>query len=162
MSRVRPSILLSALLLLGLATPPLEAQGGARPIRVTATRALAFGSLFTGYAFTVSPADPIRSAAFDLSGPNRTTVELQFVLPAALVGPGGATMPLSFLGNAAGFATQSQGQMRLFDPTTPQSATLSSNGRGFVYLGGTITPAALQRSGSYSGTVILYVAVTGL
>jgi len=150
----RVSVALIAALLLGV---PLLAQ--VRPLTVTGVRGLTFGA--------VLPASPRHSAdrsansgQFDIRGPNRKQVLLSFVLPAAMIGPGGALMPLSFGAGDAGYS-QSQliGSQVGFDPRQSFTATLSNNGRGSVFVGGTANPATNQRAGAYTATLTLNVTV---
>jgi hypothetical protein len=79
---------------LNILTPPLSGVG---------TRALQFGVIVPGTtSVTVLP----RSTAggeFRITGvKSRKSVDISFTLPAALTGPGGATIPLDFNGNFAG------------------------------------------------------------
>jgi hypothetical protein len=151
----RTKLLLSILLLGG--APALRAQRG-RPIRAQGVRALAFGTLLPGVPQPISRTDPLRSGQFDLTGQRFSSVQLSFTLPAVMTGPAGATLPLAFGGNDAGFSrSQSVGAQVGFDPRSPFLATLSNNGRGSVFLGGTAQPVTAQRPGSYSGTVTLTV-----
>jgi hypothetical protein len=137
--------------------PSLCAQGG-RPIRAQGVRSLDFGTLLPGVAQPIARTDPLRSGQFDVTGQKFSTVQLSFTLPAVMTGPAGAALPLSFGGNDAGFSeSQSVASQVGFDPRAPFLATLSKNGRGSVFLGGTARPVAAQRPGSYSGTVTLTV-----
>jgi hypothetical protein len=75
-----------------------------------------------------------------------------------MTGPAGATLPLAFGGNDAGFSvSQSVNNQVAFDPRTPYQPTLSNNGRGSVFLGGTANPSVGQRAGNYTGTITLTV-----
>jgi hypothetical protein len=108
----------------------------------------------------VSRTDALRAARFDIKGAgNSRIVELRFTLPAALSGPGGATLPLSYTAGDGGFsAEQSVASQIGFDPRTAYTATLSGPGRGSVFLGCRATPAANQAAGNYSATLTLTVA----
>lgn len=144
------------ILLLGGA-PAVHAQRG-RPIRAQGVRALAFGTLLPGVSQPILRTDPLRSGQFDVTGQKLSNVQLIFTLPGAMTGPAGAVLPLSFGGNDAGFSvSQSVASQVGFDPRAPFLATLSKNGRGSVFLGGTAQPVPAQRPGSYSGTVTLTV-----
>lgn len=153
---IRATGLLCLLLLGGAAT--LYAQRGRRPVRAQGVRSLAFGTLLPGIPQPVSPGDPLRSGQFDLSGTRFSTVQLVFSLPAAMVGPAGASLPLAFGANDAGYSvSQTVAAQVGFDPRTPFLATLNRTGRGSVYLGGTARPSLSQPPGPYSGTVTLTV-----
>jgi hypothetical protein len=144
---------------LGLATlcaSPLAAQG--RKIRVDGVRPLSFGQLLAGAPATVLRTDPANSGQFDLRAQNSDQVILTFSLPSSMSGPAGASLPLSFSGSDAGFSTAgSIGSQVAFDPRQSYVATMSKQGRGSVFLGGTATPAFNQRPGAYSATITLTV-----
>jgi hypothetical protein len=144
------------LLVLGAVTH-LAAQRG-NPQTVTGIQPLAFGTLLPGIPTTIAPTNGASAGRFNLTGSRYESVYLTFTLPAALVGPGGAKLPLTFGGNSAGFsATQSTGDEILFDPSQSYSATLGHK-VGSVFLGGTANPSTAQTAGSYSATVTLTVA----
>ena len=149
------SFILTGALLFGV---PLLAQG--RPVTVTGVRGLTYGTVLPGVARIILRTDPANSGQFDIRGPNRSQVLLSFVLPAAMVGPSGALMPLSFGAGDAGYS-QSQliGSQVGFDPSQPFTATLSNNGRGSVFVGGRANPATNQRAGGYTATLTLNVTV---
>lgn len=152
----RPQATLCLLLFAGATALP--AQRGRRPIRAQGVRSLAFGTLLPGVPQPVARTDPLRSGQFDLTGQRFSAVQLSFSLPSVMNGPGGATLPLSFGSNDAGFSvSQTVAAQVGFDPRAPFTATLSRNGRGSVFLGGTARPLPSQRPGSYSGTVTLTV-----
>lgn len=148
----RESWIVIGALLLGV---PLQAQ---RPLTVTGVRGVTFGTVLPGVPRSVSRFDPANSGRFDIRGPNRRFVLLTFVLPAAMTGPGGALMPLSFGASDAGYSrSRAIGSQVGFDPKQPFTARLSGGGRGAVYVGGTANPATDQRAGAYTGTIILNV-----
>jgi hypothetical protein len=137
-------------------TGPAAAQS----IQVTGIQGVSFGGMVPGISKAVVRTDALNAARFDIKGAGSgRTVELQFSLPAALTGPGGASVPLSYTAGDAGFsAQQSIGSQTGFDPRVPFVATLSANGRGSVFLGCRASPAANQPSGAYSATLTLSVA----
>lgn len=145
------------LVLLSLAGASLGAQG--RPLTVSGVRALAFGTVLPGIPQTVLRTDAVNGGQFDITGPKLSNVQITFSLPGAMTGPGGASLPLSFGGSAAGFsASQSIGSQVGFDPQQSFAGQLSQNGRASVYIGGTAQPQAFQNAGSY--TAILTMSVT--
>ena len=147
---------------------PLAVVGlllGAGPVRsqaiqVTGSQGVSVGGMVPGISKAVVRTDALNAARFDIKGGGSgRTVELQFSLPGALTGPGGASVPLSYTAGDAGFsAQQSIGSQTGFDPRVPFIATLSANGRGSVFLGCRASPAANQPSGAYSATLTLSVA----
>lgn len=152
----RQQALLGFLVLAGATALPAQRRG--RPIRARGVRALAFGTLLPGVPQPVARTDPLRSGQFDVTGRRFSSVQLSFSLPSVMNGPAGATLPLSFSSNDAGYSvSQSVTAQVGFDPRAPFTATLSHNGRGSVFLGGTARPLPTQRPGSYNGTVTLTV-----
>jgi hypothetical protein len=137
---------------------PLQGQG--RPLTVTGERGVTFGAVLPGVPRVVLRSDPASSGQFDIRGPNQSQVLLAFVLPVALTGPAGALMPLSFAASDAGYSqSQAIGSQVGFDPKQPFTATLATNGRGSVFVGGTANPTANQRAGPYTATLTLTVTV---
>ncbi len=140
-----------------LVAVPLHAQ---RPLTVTGVRGLTFGAVLPGVPRIILRTDPANSGEFDIRGPNNSQMLLSFVLPVAMTGPSGALMPLSFGAGDAGYSqSQSIGSQVGFDPKQPFTATLSNNGRGAVFVGGTANPTTNQRAGAYTATLILNVTV---
>lgn len=135
---------------------PVRAQA----IQVTGIQGVSFGGMVPGISKAVVRTDALNAARFDIKGGGSgRTVELQFSLPGALTGPGGASVPLSYTAGDAGFsAQQSIGSQTGFDPRVPFIAMLSANGRGSVFLGCRASPAPNQPSGAYSATLTLSVA----
>jgi hypothetical protein len=153
---------------LNILTPPLSGVG---------TRALQFGVIVPGTtSVTVLP----RSTAggeFRITGvKSRKSVDISFTLPAALTGPGGATIPLSFNGNFAGLCEiDGSGACEVASFTTWNPVTTPSfrdqptrykPGRKVytyddyeVYLGGTVSPAATQRQGTYTASIGVLLVV---
>lgn len=139
---------------------PLSAQGPGRPIQISGVRSINFGNVFPGIPQTILRTDPLNSGELDLRASSGSQVELTFTLPPVMTGPAGATMPLSFSGDDAGFSgSQSVASQVGFDPRVPFVATMGGPpGRAAVFLGGTVTPLASQPGGSYTGTITLTVA----
>jgi hypothetical protein len=154
---MRPSRLL---LVTAVAVLLAARTGGAQSIQVTGIQGVSFGGMVPGISKAVPRTDALNAARFDIKGGGSgRTVQLQFSLPAALTGPGGAGLPLSYTSGDAGFsAQQSIGSQTGFDPRTAFIATLSASGRGSVFLGCRASPAANQPAGSYSATLTLTVA----
>jgi hypothetical protein len=154
MSTALRLLLAAGLLLAG------SARGEAQFIQVTGIQGVDFGSMVPGISKAVSRTDALSAARFDIKGAGSgRTVEVQFSLPAALTGPGGASLPLSYSAGDAGYsAQQSIGSQTGFDPRTVFVATLSANGRGSVFLGCRASPAANQPPGAYTATLTLSVA----
>jgi hypothetical protein len=139
-----------------LAAAPLAAQ----TLQVRGQRPLTFGVVLPGVPRVVLRTDPANSGEYDIRYRRFSVLLLQFTLPTSLTGPGGATMPLSFGTDDAGFAPGGAiGSQIGFDPNAGGVGVLPNNGRASVFLGGTAQPLTGQAPGAYTGTVVLTVTV---
>jgi len=146
---------LSSLALAALAVGPAVAQS----VTVRGVRGLGFGTVLPGVPSHTLRTDPVNSGQFELRGPPPKLVILTFTLPTVLNGPLGATMPISFATNDAGYSvTNAIGSQVAFNPNLPFLRVLGNNRVG-VFLGGTVSPILSQRAGGYTGTVVLSVVV---
>jgi hypothetical protein len=135
--------------------PPVAAQS-----TVTGVRDLAFGVVIRGVQTAVSPADPIRSGRFYVRHVLNRRVRLTFTLPTQLarVG-GGGNLPISFSNTDATWTATAPGSLPVtFNPNRRQTIRLGTSADIFVNLGGRVSPAAIQPTGAYTGTIILTVA----
>ena len=126
----------------------------------TGIRNLAFGAVIPGVTSTVAPSDPVRSGQYEIQAPLGTRLRLDFTLPTQLTGPSGATMPINFQNNDAllietGPGAVSQNQ----NPKSMKPYTMTYGNRLLLFLGGAVTPAANQATGSYANTVSLTVTI---
>jgi hypothetical protein len=139
------------------ASQPLMGQ-----VQVIGIRDLAFGAVIRGVQTSVSPSDPIRSGQFYLNYSAGGRVRLRFTLPSTLarVG-GGATMPISFKnGDAIIQGTAPGSPASSFNPgAVSNEFLLLPNPDANVWIGGRVSPAAAQASGTYVGTIVLSVTV---
>lgn len=156
---VLPKRLIPLVLLLVAAPNVLAAQ---RPLRVTGVRGIDFGVVIPGIPQTVARTDAMRSAEFEISGPNRGDLLISFTLPTMLTAPGGGTVSIVFGPASAGYSqSQAIGNQVAFDPAQPFAATLSNNGRGAVFLGATLQPAAGTAAGDYSAPITITLVDVG-
>jgi hypothetical protein len=145
------------------AEPELEASGSAapEPRPPQGRQPLDFGDVVSGISVSVSRLDGRRAGEFKLFGRADQEVVLTFSLPGALVGPGGALLPIGFSPDDGGFTTEHRPDQAVgFDPQIPYLTRLSRSGHAYVYLGGTVHSPVAQRAGAYQGTVTLTVAYT--
>lgn len=145
--------------LVGAALPPaLGAQG--KPLNVTGTRGLTFGTVFPGVPRVVLRTDGANSGQFDIGYAKFSPIQITFTLPAAMTGPAGATMPLVFGANDAGYSSPETITSQVgFDPRTAFATALDKNGRAIVFLGGSAQPTPSQRAGNYTATITMTVTV---
>ena len=151
----------AALWLLGSgAVARLEAQG--RPLSVSGGQDLAFGMLFPGITSHITRSDALRSGQFQVTGEKNTTVQVTFTLPPAML-VGSRTVPMQFGAADGGFSTQATiTSATVFDPRVPLVATLSQQGRLYLFLGGTALPGVQQTAGSYAAPVTVSVCYVGV
>jgi hypothetical protein len=142
------------LLLALLCAAPLAAQ-----VQVNRVDDIRFGNVLGGVANTVLRTDAARAGRFDIITPPGVVINGTFVLPAVMTRAGGATMPISFAGNTAGYSdAQSIGSQVAFDPRLGGTVT-ATDGRASVFMGATVTPAVGQAPGSYTATITLIVVI---
>jgi len=153
----RRCVVTLALLLCGQ-VPTLSAQG--RPASVRGQQDLNFGLMIAGVPTTISRLDAAAAGQFELRGVKDSPVTIQLTLPTVMTGPG--TVPLEFRPNDGGHGpTATITASQPFDPTLPLSVVLSSNGKYYVFLGGTARPAPQTPSGTYGATVSLTMTYVG-
>jgi hypothetical protein len=148
---MRRCVLLLAFALI-TANRPLMGQS-----QVVGIRDLAFGAVIRGVQTTVAPSDPIRSGRFYVRHQLTRQVRLTFTLPTQLarVG-GGGNLPISFsTTDAIARGTAANSNPVTFNPNNPITFTLTTSADFNVNLGGRVSPAANQATGSYWGTVTL-------
>lgn len=163
------AVLVPSSMVAGGATP-LPAQTRPRlilrptPLLAHAIQDLSFGTLLPGIPTSVAPLDARHAGKFEVRGPVDLAVRVEFVLPATLdlVGPGAATVPLSY-GPADGFAGFHQAPPvgTVFDPRLPLITTLGPDGVLFINLGATALAALGQTGGSYAATIFMTVYSLG-
>ena len=125
-------------------------------ITVTGARTLDFGTVFPGVAKSIGVA-AATSGRYDLTGSNTANVNVSFTLPVNLTS-GANTLPIgTWTGCYNG--TNVVGSCTAFTPSAATTSTaFSGTGALFVWVGGTVTPAAAQAAGVYNGTVTMTAA----
>jgi hypothetical protein len=145
--------------LLGAALPSVAGAQG-KPLSVTGMHNLTFGAVFPGVPRVIGRTDAANAGQYDVGYAKFAPIQLTFTLPSSMAGPAGATMPLVFGANDAGYSSPETITSQVgFDPRVPFATTLDKNGRAAVFIGGTAQPLASQRAGAYSATITLTVTV---
>lgn len=131
------------------------------PLAVAGQQDLDFGDVFPGVAKTVTVTD-VSAGRWLATGQSAAEVQLAFTLPANLVS-GANNLPISFGANAAGHSTTNDPALAVtFDPAGGTTANLGVvPAELYVWVGGTVSPAASQPQGLYTGTINLTVNYTG-
>ena len=140
---------------------PAQAQRG-RPLNVTGAQSLAFGTIFGGVLAIVPRTDAARAGQFQLTGAKGTQVRVTFTLPAAL-SLGGQTVPVQFAAGDGGVsASGTIGTATAFHPRVPLTATLSQQGRLYLYLGGTALAGTQAPAGTYAADITVNACYVGV
>ena len=130
------------------------------PLVVTGSAPLAFGSVFQGVAKTILHSDAT-SGRLSITGFGTSQVAMTFTLPGTLAS-GANTMPINNYDiRINGTNTPTGASVLTVVSGTPVNANLVANSL-FVFVGGRVQPVALQAAGTYTGTIVLAAAYTGL
>jgi hypothetical protein len=131
------------------------------PLTVTGVSDLAFGNVYPGVAKTIAYTDATNGGKFSIAGYNAAQVNLTFTLPTNL-SDGTNLLPI---GTWTGYYNTTNSAASGGSTFTPAAAATTTNlaaGALYVFVGATVTPAGNQVAGSYTGTVTMNVAYTGL
>jgi hypothetical protein len=124
-------------------------------------RDLDFGTVIKGVATTVQPTGAT-AGALQVTGSRNAFVVISFTLPTQLTNiqalPGSA-IPISFNATSARWnrANNNAGAGHAFNPATGAVGRLGPrrNPNMYIWLGGTVNPAAAAKPGIYQGNVIV-------
>jgi len=166
----------AGLLLLGLLVPRpglsqgvggsvgIDANVIGQALTVTTLSNLNFGSVPKGIATTVQPT-AAGAGAWQIQGTKNADVSIGFVLPTLLINVQalpGSTIPLSFGATSGRWnrATNNVAGATAFNPSAGTTAKLGPTANPYLYLwiGGTVSPAATAKPGVYTGTIIVTIA----
>lgn len=125
-------------------------------ITVTGARDLAFGNVFPGVAKTVVVSDAT-SGRFDLTGQSSGNVNVSFTLPANLTS-GANNLPIGTWTGCTNGTNTTTGCTSFTPSAGATASAFSGAGALFVWVGGTVSPAANQAAGAYTGIVTLTAA----
>jgi len=122
---------------------------------------LNFGTVIKGVATTVAPA-AVNAGEWQVSGSANAFVIISFTLPTQLTNiqalPG-STMPISFNATSAIWrrSTNNPAGGNVFNPALGAVGRLGPppNFTMYIWLGGTVSPAAAAKPGIYQGTVVV-------
>ncbi|HKP28793.1 MAG TPA: hypothetical protein VJU15_05300 [Gemmatimonadales bacterium] len=143
------------ILLCLIATRPAGAQ-----VSVAGTRNLAFGFLPLGVAKSVQPTDPVQSGQWNLTAPVGQRIQIRLTVPNQLLGPSGASLPLSISnGDAFIQGTWTGAVAESFNPESTVNFRFTGGPGAIIRLGGSTTPAANQQPGPYTNTVVCTLTI---
>ena len=128
---------------------------------IATLRDLNFGTVIKGVATTVLPT-AATAGAWQVTGSSNAFVIISFTLPTQLTNiqalPG-STMPISFSATSARWnrANNTAAAGTAFNPATGAVGRFGPppNPNVYVWLGGTVNPAAAAKPGIYRGTVVV-------
>ncbi|MEX2396211.1 MAG: hypothetical protein WD491_04255 [Balneolales bacterium] len=121
---------------------------------------LKFEDLFPGTDFSVRYTDA-GAAKFIISNEPYSEAELAFQLPDMLQNSD-HSMPITFSDTDAAYSiTDNTDEAVLFNPNSVLTTSLNSEGKLYIWLGGTISPSANQAASFYSNDIMLNVTYTG-
>ncbi len=128
---------------------------------IATLRDLNFGTVIKGVATTVLPT-AATAGAWQVTGSSNAFVIISFTLPTQLTNiqalPG-STMPIAFSGVSAIWrrATNNPVGGTIFNPAAGAVGRFGppANPNMYVWVGGTVNPAATAKPGIYQGTVIV-------
>ena len=147
-----------ALVACSLAIGALSSQRASAQYTIAPVQPLAFGYLTQGLTEVVPYTDTFRRGVVTVSGTGQAWIRL--VLPTTLTSPQGASIPLQFL--TGDVASQEAGKLpSAFDPAASTRVNLGK-GTASLFIGGRALPAANQRAGLYSATMVVIVSSTVL
>jgi len=151
---MRRAIIPAALLSL-IAIPTAAGQ-----VSVAGVRNLAFGFLTLGVSTAVLPTDPVKSGQWTITAPVGLRIRIRLTVPNQLLGPAGATLPVSIRnGDAFVQGTWTGAGANFFNPSGNVTFQFDGGTQAIVRLGGEVTPAANQRPGGYTNTAVATITV---
>jgi hypothetical protein len=122
---------------------------------------LSFGTVIKGVATTVQPT-AAGAGEWQVSGSGNAFVVISFTLPTQLTNVQalpGSTMPIAFNATSARWnrATNNAATAAAFNPVTGIVGRLGPgpNPTMYVWIGGTVNPAATVKPGIYQGNVVM-------
>lgn len=131
------------------------------PLVVTGANGLNFLNVFQGVDKSVAYTDATNGGRFSITGYQNSQVALTFTLPTTL-SSGANSMPIN---NYAVFTNGLNSTAGATALTVVSGTAVNSNlvtGNLFLFLGARVQPAVAQAAGTYTGSITLAAAYTGL
>ncbi|MGB9591583.1 MAG: hypothetical protein ACPL1K_03605 [Candidatus Kryptoniota bacterium] len=136
-----------------------QISGNPVTVEVIPIQSLNFGNLIAGVKKHISYFDLTSSGQFEVRVTSGTSLFiLGFIMsPVSLTGPQGAILPLSYTGSDGYYNLQPKvtGGTK-FNPLV-YSFFPEPGRKYYFYIGGTANPSQTQRSGAYSGLIMIQV-----
>ncbi|RKX24802.1 MAG: hypothetical protein DRP45_07395 [Candidatus Zixiibacteriota bacterium] len=172
MSR-RVKLVLMLTVVLAVAAPGVSAQVTgtiqaiatvAASLNVQGTSSLDFGTVVPGVDLALATTS-IEAGEFTIqSGPAGAEVQFAFTLPTELTS-GANSLAIAFATTDAAYATDALRTQNpptaVVNPLITTTANLAADGGMAVWIGGEVSPTAVQAAGDYSGDIEISVTLTG-
>lgn len=130
------------------------------PITVSGTQPLDFGTVMQGVNSNVN-FNNVTSGRFSVTGMGNAQVLFTLTLPTTLSN-GATTMPISNYGVRVNDVNSSAGASQVIVISGVPFVRNLVSGALFFFIGGRVSPSATQAFGTYSGSITLAAAYTGL
>lgn len=159
------SALLPALARAQTAAIGVEATISTTALSIGQEQDLRFGNVVPGVPVTINPRTNPNAGGWEIHGNRNAELAIVLTLPTQL-STGFWTMPITFAANS-GCWRRAPGQAgcNFYNPTTTLVRRIRNqnapNNTFFVWIGGTVSPSAVQNTGVYLGNITLTVAYTG-
>lgn len=127
---------------------------------ISGTADLAFGTVMPGIAKTIGW-DAATSGRLSVAGSGNAQIAMTFLLPPVLTSGGSSMLIGNFNVHVNQNATTNNTDVLTVTSGVPALSNLRG-GKLFVFIGGRVDPAGTQPGGTYTGTITLAVAYTGL
>jgi hypothetical protein len=149
----------------GSAAVGVEATISTTLLSIAQTSNLNFGVVVPGVPVTINPRTNANAGDFLIHGARNAEIAITMTLPTQL-STGFWTMPITFGNNSGCWRRQGgQGGCTFWNPNTVLVRRIRNqnppNNTFYVWIGGTVTPAAAQHTGMYLGSITLSVVYTG-
>ena len=130
------------------------------PLNVTSSN-LVFGDVLRSVNKSILPGDA-SSGKWVISGVANKQVQFTIATPSTLETTTSNYLVYSYSGSDCKWSTDPSGTPgTTFSPSTSITASLSSSGTIYIFVGGTLKPTASQAAGSYTSDVVLTLQYTG-
>ena len=128
-------------------------------ITVASTHTLTFGTVTQNVAKTIS-ANDINAGQLVFSGSPSSPASVTFTsIPTALLGPGGASLPIDTFSGYFNTSNSPSGGTAFIPSPVAQAAGVSSpSGQLYIFFGATVHPGLEQPTGAYRATIVMQVA----
>ena len=132
------------------------------PISFGTKQNLSFGNLYPNQSKSIPTTDNSNCGKWQIFGEINRSISVTFSnLPSSLTDSYSNSLSLSYSNNDAGYANIDGSTQTTFHPNDGATINLGSNGRAFLYIGGTVSASQNQTPGVYSGTITITVNYVG-